>query len=152
MHKSISRISSVVFTGVIALVNTSCGVDKVTQCNSIAKITDKPQSVANYVSELAKSQSTDTNKINNAFANLSATLRESSKNIQVLVIQDEKLKSFQSRSVKMYLDYAQAVDVMSSAFKSQDQSRYDKATVDVNDIVTKQKNLANEFNGYCSNK
>jgi hypothetical protein len=96
MRKSVSRLSLLILTGSIALLMTSCGTNKITQCDSIAEITDKAQVVASNLSKLVKSKTTDPNTIINAFDNLSTNMRKLSKDVQLLEIQDRKLKSFGS--------------------------------------------------------
>jgi hypothetical protein len=154
MRKSVSRLSLLILTGSIALLMTSCGTNKITQCDSIAEITDKAQVVASNLSKLVKSKTTDPNTIINAFDNLSTNMRKLSKDVQLLEIQDRKLKSFQSRSSTIYSDYAQAINVLSSLLKSESQNENasNKAMTNLNTVLAKEKTLANEFNSYCKTK
>jgi hypothetical protein len=147
MHKLITQIGLLATAGSIALLSTSCGATKVIQCNSIVKVTKDAEAVANEFATAAKA--TNPQQVNKLLTDTSGKMRKYSKEVQGLVIQDEKIKGFQSRIATSYLDYGQALDGMSSAVTAQDKAGVDKAVADLQTLATKEKTLITEFGDYC---
>jgi hypothetical protein len=148
MQKIASQISLLVFVGLLTLLVTSCGASKVAQCRSIANITKEAGRISEGFDKSVESTK-DPNKLTKLLTDTSAKMLKLNKDMKALEVQDEKLKGFQSRIVKTYLDYGQNFESMSSAAKSKNRAIYDKSLAKVQSLGTEQIALIDEFTSYC---
>jgi hypothetical protein len=152
MQKIASQISLLVFVGLLTPLVTSCGASKeaskVVQCRSIAKITKEAGGISEGFDKSVESTK-DPNKLTKLLTDTSAKMLKLNKDMKALEVQDEKLKGFQSRIAKTYLDYGQNFASMSSAAKSKNRATYDKSLAKVQALGTEQVALIDEFGNYC---
>jgi hypothetical protein len=133
----------------IAVLMTSCGASKMTQCNSIAKVTKDAEAVATKFAESSKTNPANAAK---ALTDMSTKSQEFSKVMQALEIKDEKLTGFQSRFVTMYQDYDKSFVKMSSATQAKNAQAGDTALSEIQAISVKEDVLVKEFTAYCTGK
>jgi hypothetical protein len=152
MRKIASQISLLIFVGLLTPLVTSCGVNKevskVVQCRSIAKITKEAGGISEGFDKSVGSTK-DPNKLTQLLTDTSAKMLKLNKDMKALEVQDEKLKGFQSRIAKTYLDYGQNFASMASAAKSKNRATYDKSLAKVQALSTEQVALIDEFGNYC---
>ena len=133
----------------IAVLMTSCGASKMTQCNSIAKVTKDAEAAA---TKFAESSKTNPANVAKSLTDMSTKSQEFSKVMQALEIKDEKLTGFQSRFVTMYQDYDKSFVQMSSATEAKNAQAGDKALSEIQAISAKEDVLVKEFTAYCTGK
>jgi hypothetical protein len=143
MSRSITRISLLAIVSIAAVVTTSCGASKMTQCNSIAK---NVEVVATKFIESSK----QTNDPAVVVTEMSTKSQEFSNVMQALEIKDEKLTGFQSRFVAMYQDYDKLFAKMSAATQAKDVQAIDKTIGEIHTAFAKEDVLVKELTAYCT--
>jgi hypothetical protein len=147
--KLITKKSIFVFTGLIALLSTSCGVSKVAQCSSFDQVAKE---VATVSKELDSQDTKDIDKTAQLFSHNAAKGQEFSKAFQSLDLQDKKLKGFQSDFVAIYQGYSKSFGQISLAAKNKDADSFNKPIAELQTASVKEKALAKELAEYCTGK
>jgi hypothetical protein len=151
MYKSIDRIGLLAIVTIATFLLTSCGASKITQCNSIAKVTKDAEAAATKFADSSK-KTNDPAVAAKSLADMSTKSQEFSKVMQALTIKDEKLTGFQSRFVSMYRDYDKSFAQMSSATQTKNAQTSDKALNEIKANSAKEDILVKEFTAYCTAK
>ncbi len=146
-----NRIILLAIVSIAAVVTTSCGASKMTQCNSIAKVTKDAEAAATKFAESSK-QSNDPAVAIKSLADMSTKSQEFSKVMQALAIKDEKLTGFQSQFVAMYQNYDKLFLQMSTAAQSKDVQASNKTIGEIQAASAKEDALLKELTAYCNAK
>ncbi|WP_310489371.1 hypothetical protein [Chamaesiphon sp. VAR_69_metabat_338] len=149
MSKSIARICLLIAAGTIAVATTSCGASKVSQCNSIAKVTKEVETAAK---DFDSPDTKDPAKAAQIFSNMAVKSQGFSKTIQALDLQDEKLKNFQLRLVTMYESYNKTFSKIAPAIKAKDAAAFNSQLAEIKSESVKEEALGKELSAYCTGK
>jgi hypothetical protein len=151
MYKSMTKISLLAIVGITAVVTTSCGASKMTQCNSIAKVTKDAEAAATKFADSSK-KTNDPAVAAKSLTDMSTKSQEFGKVMQALAIKDEKLTGFQSRFVTMYQDYDKLFAQMSAATQAKNAQASNKTIGEIQAASAKEDVLVKELTAYCTGK
>jgi predicted RNase H-like nuclease (RuvC/YqgF family) len=150
MFKPIMRTTGlIVAAGTITLATTGCGITKIEQCTSMGQTIKDLKTVTDQLGKEIEATEPGTKEGIKIMSTMATKYHESSKAMQSLDIQDEKLKGFQSSLATKYEDYSSLLDQMSSATKSKNVQLFDKVASQVDSTVAKEKTLGKELAEYC---
>jgi hypothetical protein len=152
ISKSIARTSLVVIVSSIALIITSCGASKVSQCSGMSAIV---KNLKNGTDELIKEMETTnpgTEKGVQTMSKMIAKYQGARSVMQALDIQDEKLKNLRSRFTPLYEEYSSLTEQMLSSVKARDLQSFNQVSAKADSAAAEEKSLNKELTEYCSTK
>jgi hypothetical protein len=150
MFKPIMRTTGlIVAAGTITLAITGCGMTNIEQCASMGQTIKYLKTVTDQLGKEIEATEPGTKEGIKIMNTMATKYHESSKAMQSLDIQDEKLKGFQSSLAIKYEDYSSLLGQMSSATKAKNVQLFDKVAPQVDSTVAKEKALGKELAEYC---
>jgi hypothetical protein len=152
ISKSIARTSLVVIVSSIALIITSCGASKVSQCSDMSAIIKDLKTGTDELGEEMATTNPGTKKGVQVMNKMVAKYQEASSAMQALEIQDEKLKSLRSRFTPLYGAYSSLTEQMLSSVKARDLQAFNKVSAKADSAAAEEKSLDKELTEYCSTK
>lgn len=137
--KRISQISVLM----IALLVASCSESKVSQCSKLINIANQAVRGVEQVSDSARPDSIEQmNEIADVANGAKAEM-------EALQLNDEQLRSYQTRFVTMYTDTNQATRDLVTAAEAKDAQAAKQAFNALQTATAQEEPLVTEVNGYC---
>lgn len=130
----------------LSLLTVSCSESKVSQCNKIIKVAN--QAVTEAKSITNGGQASDSK----AMLKAADAMEKASKDMEVIKVNDQKLKDYQTRFVTMYRDTSKATRDFVAAFQKKDRSAAEAALTNLQKATTPEKQLVEGINVYCTDK
>lgn len=148
LAKQMSVLSGI---SLLAFLFMGCGASKVAQCNSVVKTANKYATIGKEFTAVAASIK-DQEKAATTFNELGSKVSKLSTEVKGLEVQDEKLKSLQSRFASFYDSTATTFTSAGSAIQKKDVAALKKSMEEMKSIDAKDASLISEINSYCTGK
>lgn len=144
VYKSTIKLSGV---AAIALLFTSCGESKVSQCNKVIK-------VANQAALLGQQYGKDPKaaKGSQGLTELATKIDQVGTEMKGLEIKDEKLQGYQTRFLKLYQDISKNLNDTATAINKKDIKQANRFLVTLQKSSVEEGVIVKDINGYCSGK
>ncbi|MEM9213414.1 MAG: hypothetical protein AAGD25_03620 [Cyanobacteria bacterium P01_F01_bin.150] len=130
------------FTLIFALLITSCGESKVSQCNQlIAMVNSTEQTISN----ITQASSPDIS----ALQDIATATNQAVTDLEMVNLSNNKLNSFKSRFLEFYTDISTHVQTIVTAHNEQNMSDAKPAYTQLETTFEKQQPLVDELNNFC---
>lgn len=143
IDKRVALISTAMAISVLAV---GCGESKVAQCNKISGVVNKAANEA-----IAAGKSSNPDKMGE-LEKAATSMNQYAKELEAVQVKDEKLKTLQSRFIKMYQDTGKSGLDLVAAAKKKDIKGVNTSLQSLQAATGQESSLVNEFNQYCREK
>lgn len=133
----IFRRLSIAIAVCITLSLYGCGESRITQCNKLNKVANQTKNIT------PPKSAKEFDLVANDIANISEEM-------QVLKLEDPKLKDFRSQLASIYSESAQAAKEIGKAFSEKKQAEIARITKETKAIGDREGKLIGEINQYCA--
>ncbi|MBD2499757.1 hypothetical protein [Anabaena azotica] len=140
IYKSTIKLSSV---AAIALLFTSCGESKYAQCNKLIKIVNEAAFFGRQYRNNNDAQATQ------GLTEIASKIDKLNTDMKGLKIQDDELKSYQIRLIKLYQDISKGLNDTATAINKKDIQQTNRLLAALQKSSVEERSIQNDMRNYC---